>query len=159
MFKTIAWGHCLSVYPLHGEKHPNPTRQNGLRSIAEKASQEGKVRARCPKMPAKPKASKPRRQSHGRLRKFANASSAFARPIPSRAASWSISTPTHSSLRWYCRRRPPMPASTRRRVNCSRSPTRRTRCSSSARRSCVITSRPSGSIATRRRTSSRCRKS
>jgi hypothetical protein len=51
LFKAIACGHRLSVYPLHGEKHPNPTRENGIRSIAvEEAVKGGKARPGCPEI-------------------------------------------------------------------------------------------------------------
>ena len=49
-------------------------------------------------------------------------STGFARPIRSRRASGSSSTLTRCWSRWCCRRRRPMPASTRRRARCLRWP-------------------------------------
>ena len=99
-----------------------------------------------------------RQPNPGRRPRSTRRSAAFAKPIPSRRVNWNISIPTRCWLRSCCRRRRPTPASTRRRARCFKSPTRRKRCWRSARTRSAITSRPSGSIATRPRTSSRCRK-
>ncbi len=39
--KVVACGHDVSVYPVHGENHPRPTRQKDFRSFAAKESGKG----------------------------------------------------------------------------------------------------------------------
>ena len=142
-----------------------------FQQLARRRSALQNCRVRTPKVTAKSgkrRRRKPpsrKRQSRNKLEALdagrgpGSVSSDFRRPIPIRAASSSTSTRTRSWSPSRCRRRRPTPASTRRRATCFRSPTRRRRCWRSARRSCANTSRPSASTATRRRTSSRCRRS
>ena len=105
----------------------------------------------------KPAKRSPASRNRGPRPRSRRPSAASGRPAPRRRPSCSTSIRSRCWSRWCCPRRRPTPASTRRRPRCSPLADTPEKMAALGEDRCATASRPSGSIATRRRTSSRCR--